>query len=291
MKLASYNIHFGLGTDERYDLSRIADVVRGADVIALQEVERFFRRSGMVDQVAELAALLPDYYWVYGEGLDVDASTVDTNGRVCNRRRQFGNMLLSRFPILSKRNHLLPKWGTVDQISLQRSALEAVIAFDSRAVKFYTMHLHHLASRFRLQQLANLLDLVAQAPQAGGVWCGKHYNPAAGWTDDPPPPMPLETIMMGDFNFTTKSEEYGRIVGPFDARRGRLVNVAGFADAWVAAGHAEDDGETVDSAGGHGGRLDYCFVSAWLAPNVAAAYVDPDAQGSNHLPLFVEIDL
>src|SRR4029453_11376379 len=41
VKLVTYNIQFGLGRDNRYDLARIASEVSGADVIALQEVERF----------------------------------------------------------------------------------------------------------------------------------------------------------------------------------------------------------------------------------------------------------
>ncbi len=291
VKLVTYNIHFGLGKDERYDLPRIADEVRGADIIALQEVERNWQRSGMTDQVAAFAALLPDYYWIYGPGLDVDASVAGPDGRIDNRRRQFGNMLLSRYPILSSRNHLLPKWGTVDQVSLQRSALEGVVELESRPVKLYTLHLHHLAPSLRMEQVEALLQVIDQAPRSGGVWCGEHYNPAAGWTDDPAPPMPAETIILGDFNFNTESAEYERMIGPWDPLRGRLVNVAGLADAWVAAGHAETEGATNLAPDGQGRRIDYCFLSAWLAPRVQAAHVDMEAQGSNHQPLHFEIDL
>ncbi len=154
MKLVTYNIHFGLGKDDLYDLPRIADEVRGADLISLQEVERNWRRSGMSDQVAELAALLPDYYWIYGAGLDVDASSSEPNGHINNRRRQFGNMILSRYPILSSRNHLLPKWGTVEQFSLQRSALEGVVALASGPVKFYTVHRHQLHPSQKFPQVS-----------------------------------------------------------------------------------------------------------------------------------------
>ena len=291
MKLVTYNIHFGLGKDDRYDLPRIADEVRGADLIALQEVERNWPRSGMTDQVAEFAGLFPDYYWIYGAGLDVDASVRGPNGHIDNRRRQFGNMLLSRYPFLSSRNHLLPKWGTVGQLSLQRSALEGVVALDSGPVKLYTTHLHHLAASKRMEQVETLLQVIDQAPRSGGVWCGTHYNPAAGWTDDPAPPMPAETIILGDLNFTCEAAEYERMIGPWNAQRGRLVNVAGLADAWVAAGHAETDGGTVFPADGQGKRIDYCLLSAWLAPKVRTAQVDMEAQGSNHQPLHIEIDL
>ena len=62
MKLVTYNIQFGRGKDDRFDLARIAHAVNGADIIAMQEVERFWNRSGMVDQVAELTRLLPGYH-------------------------------------------------------------------------------------------------------------------------------------------------------------------------------------------------------------------------------------
>ena len=55
MKFVSYNIQYGLGRDGKFDVGRAAETVRGADVIALQEVERFWKRSGMTDQPEELA--------------------------------------------------------------------------------------------------------------------------------------------------------------------------------------------------------------------------------------------
>jgi endonuclease/exonuclease/phosphatase family metal-dependent hydrolase len=73
MKLVTYNTRFGLGKDHSHSLHRIADAVRGADVIALQEVRRNWP-SDYADQPVELGALLPDYYWVYGPAFDMDAS-------------------------------------------------------------------------------------------------------------------------------------------------------------------------------------------------------------------------
>lgn len=54
MKVISDNIRFGLGSDHNIDLERIANTVREADIIGLQEVERFWDRSGMVDQLEVL---------------------------------------------------------------------------------------------------------------------------------------------------------------------------------------------------------------------------------------------
>ena len=63
MKLVTYNTRFGLGKDYSQNLHRIADAVRGADVIALQEVRRNWPPD-YADQPMELGELLPDYYWV-----------------------------------------------------------------------------------------------------------------------------------------------------------------------------------------------------------------------------------
>ncbi len=52
MQLVTHNIQFGLGKDRRYDLARIAHEVKDADSIALQEVDRHWQRSGVVDSPA-----------------------------------------------------------------------------------------------------------------------------------------------------------------------------------------------------------------------------------------------
>ncbi|TIS96042.1 MAG: EEP domain-containing protein, partial [Mesorhizobium sp.] len=89
MKLVSYNIQYGFGSDTRYDLSRAARLVAGADIIALQEVERHWQRSNFDDQPEVLSRLLPGYHWVYGPAFDMDASEW-RDGHLVNRRRQFG---------------------------------------------------------------------------------------------------------------------------------------------------------------------------------------------------------
>ena len=59
LTVATFNIHHGEGTDGRLDLERTAAAIAatGAGLIALQELDRGFARSGGVDQPAELAEL------------------------------------------------------------------------------------------------------------------------------------------------------------------------------------------------------------------------------------------
>jgi endonuclease/exonuclease/phosphatase family metal-dependent hydrolase len=289
VKLVSYNIQFGRGLDQRFDLDRIAAAIDGADIIALQEIERFAVRSGMVDQASELARRLPGYHWVYGPGLDLDASTTDARGRPVHRRRQFGNMLLARTPILSSRNFLLPKFGTLVQLSLQRCALEGVVATPSGPVRFYSIHLTHLSDATRQPQIEAILDIHRRAPIECGAWCG---TPGEEWTEgQKAPAMPREAVLMGDFNMLATSPLYDRIVGP-NGPYGRMNNPEGFVDAWIAAGHGEGEGVTCHSGSfSTGHRIDYCFVSASLDGLIRGARIDEKAEGSDHQPIWTEIDL
>lgn len=287
MKLVSYNIQYGLGKDGTYDLARIADAIKDADVIALQEVERFWQRSGMVDQPAEIAQHLPGFHWIYGANLDMDASVLNEHGNPVHRRRQFGNMLLSRLPIVSSRNHLLPKFGAVNQHTMQRGILETVIDMpDAGPVRVHSTHLCHLSAGTRLPQVDHLLDLHRNAPAEGGAWSGGHPNPHAGWTEGTMPPMPQDAILMGDFNFEPTDPEYPKIVGPWSEQHGRIIPLASFVDSWTASGHDEGEGITCN-----GKRIDYICASSALAPRIEKTWIDIEAAGSDHQPYWCEIDL
>lgn len=292
MKLVSYNIQYGTGRDGVVDLARIARAVQGADVIALQEVERFSQRTGLQDQPARLAELLPGYHWVYGPGMDLNADVVAPDGRVTQQRRQFGNMLLCKTPILTARNHLLPKLGTLLQFSLQRCALEGVVVTSGGlALRLYSVHLTHLDDADRAPQIDHLLQVHARAYGEGPGWCGSGVNQAMT-EGQVAMPMPREAVLMGDFNLTVASPLYARLVGPMSPEYGRMNSLEGFVDAWVAAGHAESAGNTCHSGTfSTGQRIDYCLVSSAYAARIRRAWIDEQADGSDHQPIWTEIDL
>jgi endonuclease/exonuclease/phosphatase family metal-dependent hydrolase len=285
---ASYNIQFGRGRDGRIDLERIASELAGADVIALQEAERHWRRSGSVDQPATLARLLRCAHWVYGPGVDLHLASPPP-GVPPGARRQFGNLILARAPLRWSRNHLLPKHASTGPLSLQRSALEAVVDTRAGPLRVYSVHLTHLSPQTRLPQVERLLAIHRDACLEGApIACG---DIKAEWVDEGlPVAMPREAVIMGDFNMEPESEEYARMVGPAARDGTRLSNPEGFVDAWTVAGHRERDGVTSDVLG-RPARLDYCFVSTPLAGRVRAARIDSEARGSDHQPVWVDLDL
>ena len=235
MQFVSYNIQYSKGRDGRYDLGRIAAALEGADVIALQEVERHWPRTAMADQPAELGALLPDYYWVYGPAFDMDASEVAADGAVVNRRRQFGNMLLARWPITWSRLHVLPKLASVEQFNMDLPAIEGVIDAPGGPLRVLSIHLNSISSRERLMQIEYLLGLHDRASVTGGAWTGApHIRGDDAWScGAPPPPAPADAVWMGDFNSTPGSAEYEAIVGRAAPLHDRVAHHGDFVDAWV----------------------------------------------------------
>ena len=78
--------------------------------------------------VADLSTLFPDHFWVYGPGCDLHVAEIDGRPAPRGMRMQFGNMVLSRWPILSTRTLLLPRRRTLTKPNLQRCATHAVTA-------------------------------------------------------------------------------------------------------------------------------------------------------------------
>lgn len=283
MRLVSYNIQYGIGRDGRFDLARIADSIREADIIALQEVTRGLDRNGGADLVGLLGDLLPRHFPVFGAGVDVDAGSGMADGRVVTRRLQFGNMILSRWPILAARNLLLPRTRSFDRGNLQRGALEALISTPLGPLRVYSIHLDHLHHEERLRQIRHLKERIYAYPLEGGAVTGAvEYG-------SPELPHPEDFVLLGDFNMTPDSPEYELMAGGIDYAQGRLTVAHHPVDA-----SRIDGGETVSWIDSQHperrSRLDYCFVSAALASRVRKAWIDSDATGSDHLPVWVEME-
>lgn len=262
------------------------DAIGEADIICLQEVIRNVEDIAIKDQPARLGELLSDFYWVYGPCVDLDASVRDDDGSVQNRRRQFGNMVLSQWPILSTRLLLLPRVRTFDAGSGQRGALEAIIETPSGPLRVYSLHLDHLNPRQRTAEIRCLLPALFAVPGEGASLSGP------SWLGHDRSVDPPEFVVMGDFNLKPDSAEYVEIVGEPDYYYGRTLSGDRLADTWTLAGNEVTEGITrYDTSKdlAEGGKLDFGFVSPGLASRVTAAWIDDEAAGSDHQPTWFEL--
>lgn len=158
LRVMTYNIHHGRGTDEKIDLERIAAVIKkaGPDLVALQEVDIKTRRSGGVDQLAELARLT-GMNSRFAKGRDYDGG-------------DYGQAVLSRYPIKSFEVHSLP--GTPE--SEARIAFAATIDTPGEGpdVLFVGTHLHHREESLRVDQARRLMEILDKREVRDAVLLG-----------------------------------------------------------------------------------------------------------------------
>lgn len=290
MRILSWNIQWGRGADGRVDLERTAAAIGAFDpeVVCLQEVARNHPQlPGMAgrptDQAHWLRERFPGYEGIYAAGSDL----ADGAGG----RRRFGQMILSRRPVLQVFRHLLP-WPAEDGVpSMQRVALEAVLAVPSLpggALRVVTTHLEYYSAAQRRAQVEALRGLHAEA------WHQARSRRAATGADPPFAVLPRGegVVLCGDFNHPAGSVEHGLLQAPFT---GPDAGVPPLVDAWSIAHpglpHAPTAAlEPVDWLDAPA-CFDFFHVGADLAPRVRDLRVDAECRASDHQPVLLEMDV
>ncbi|MGM0904688.1 MAG: endonuclease/exonuclease/phosphatase family protein [Bacillota bacterium] len=161
IKVMTYNIHHGKGMDKQVDLKRIAKVISNseADIIGLNEVDKTFsKRSDFIDQVQFLAKEL-DLFYAYSPSLT-------RKSKNSAEIQQYGNGLLSRYPIMKDKHHL---FNFIPGLIEGRSILEATIELDQRFLNVYVTHLS-LNPRLHRKQTEFILENTKEPGVILGDW-------------------------------------------------------------------------------------------------------------------------
>lgn len=269
VRVVTYNIRWGLGTDEVRSLDRIVTQLHrlDGDVAFLSEVDVNWRRSGNVDQPAYIAEATAYPYHYYGVSLQAWASG---NARMS----KYGNLLLSRHPIISARTERLPTPPGREP----RTAVVAQLDVDGTPWIVIGAHLG-LSSEERIEQTTRLRQLADEAVekamdqnarQGGG-------REAEGSNADPND-APIPVVIMGDLNARPDAPEIATISDP---AYGRLA----FADTHQLAG--TEPGYTFSYPKPYA-RIDYVFFAAPEGMTVSRS-MPVLLPGSDHVPVIVDI--
>ena len=286
MRLITWNIQWGRGCDGRVNLARIARVLRetaDADVLCLQEVPINFPElagSSGEDQVAILSAAFPGYSAHFGAGTDI------ADG--CGGRSLFGNLILSRLPVLQVWRHLLPWPADPEVPSMQRVCVEVVVSAARGPLRVMTTHLEYYSACQRAEQVSALRSLHQVA-------CDHARRPrmakAGGGASDPPfavLPRPASAVLCGDFNYPPEAPEYRQLVAPFDD------GTPAWRDTWPIVHRGVPHAHTVGLHGAewpeHPFCCDYICVNEDLGKWVAAVSVNQETDASDHQPVLLELD-
>ncbi|QYJ16825.1 hypothetical protein Rxycam_02661 [Rubrobacter xylanophilus DSM 9941] len=165
VRVMTYNIHAGIGSDGRLDLDRTADVIRdsGAEIVGLQEVDvHWSERSNFEDQAKLLAEKLKmRYFFAPIYSLDPLESG--------QPRREYGLAILSRYPILHPVNHEITRLSTQDPNPTPKPAPgfpEATLNVRGAKVHFYATHLDYRSEpSVRRMQVEDMLRIMDEDPE------------------------------------------------------------------------------------------------------------------------------
>jgi endonuclease/exonuclease/phosphatase family metal-dependent hydrolase len=281
--ILTWNIQCGRGVDDRVDLERTADVIKDmadADVICLQEVSRFDTEldGGIgADQVAVLSALFPDHVAIFGPALDrLNEGT--------HQRRQFGNLILSRLPVIQIFNHLLPQPAPAEPCKhMPRQALEVVIETKEGPLRITTTHLEFHCAEQRLAQAGRIRDVQAE------VLANLSYAltaPASG--PYAAIDRPARSIICGDFNSAPDDTIYQTLTAPITNMPG------GYRDAWRwvhnQTPHAPTCGIYDHNQWPEGPHCrDFFFISEDMRELVSDVQVQIETDASDHQPVLLSL--
>lgn len=262
----SYNILHAYGLDGVIDVDRIAAVIRatGAELIGVQEVDRFMERSGMADQAAELAEKLGMHY-TYGANLVIESGIPrllrqDDIAQVSTVQNpdvaEYGTLILSAYPIVFRRNVRLPVPPGTEEDGLEpRGLLEAHVDVDGTTIRFCTTHLG-LSEEERAVQSEDVLRKIGSGN--------------------------IPTIIVGDMNALPSSA----IIARFKERWTDVLEAAGLGDQPTCI--IPSDGSSPTLQDEPTDRIDYMFCSSHFT--VAHAEVIPKVV-SDHVPLVAKLRL
>ncbi len=127
IRVMTYNIHTGVGVDGIFDLSRIADIIttHKIDIVGLQEVDQGVERTDRIDTMEKLSELT-GMYFAFGKAIPFQGG-------------EYGNGLLSRYPIIEKHNHPY----TFEQTGEHRALLYVVVEYGQDNLLVMNTHLDH----------------------------------------------------------------------------------------------------------------------------------------------------
>lgn len=146
IRVMSYNIHTGVGIDGKFDLERIARLITeyNIDIAGLQEVDQGVERTDRVDTMKKLSELT-GMYAAFGMAIPFQGG-------------EYGNGILSRFPIIEKRNHPY----TFEQTGEHRALLCVFLEYKNDTLLVMNTHLDHRPDDTeRIKSIGEILEIAS----------------------------------------------------------------------------------------------------------------------------------
>jgi len=238
----TYNVHSCVGTDGQYSIERIIRVIEKsrADIVALQELDGGRHFNGINSQAEFIAGKLGmhfHFHSAYGE-----------------KKKDFGNAILSRYPMKVIKAARLPKYGWKNLFE-SRGILWVKIEYEKTCINVLTTHLS-LWLPERRNQTSLLLN--------------HHWTSHEILKEGP-------VILCGDFNMAPSSDLYRQIIREFRDAAGSVKDKRQLR-TWTSSFPIR--------------RLDYIFYrGGFRIKEIQVPKRGLEKAASDHLPVIAELSL
>ena len=288
LKVATYNIHFGIGSDWTVEVGRsreavlknldaIGAAVRGCDIVAIQEIDRSSDRSWHTDQLEHLKRVtgLPHAVWT----TVWDVRWVPHPG--LNPAKQIGgvwsaNVILSRFPLEVGRDahiklpqpksqatggwysKVLPLTGLYNKFFLNRHLTDvtAVLGPDLR-LRIVNGHLEAFSKANRMEQAQIVAKLLSPDGQ----------------------PVEPYTLLCGDFNLNVQHPSQAKFQPEPDKTLAYIQAIPGLRQLMPTGKNVHTCPATTPRL-----TIDYIFTGAGLE-HLGGEVLQQETPPSDHLPV------
>jgi len=162
LRVMTYNIHHGEGLDGKVDLLRIAQLIQreGADIVALQKVDKGVARTARRDLPAELAELT-GMACVFSNNFPYQGG-------------EYGNAVLTRFPVrrVTNTRYQMLRAGE------QRGLLQLVLDVRGHELVFMNTHIDYRPDDAeRMLNVGEIETQMQQHPGRSMILCGDFNAP------------------------------------------------------------------------------------------------------------------
>lgn len=275
LRVLTFNIRHGQGTDDLVDADRVARVLEtlAPDVVALQEVDRGTARVEGVDQVERLARAT-GWHAAFGSAMPYDGG-------------HYGNAILSRFPLSEVETHSLP----FREEQEPRATLVATVVPNNGLppFRFVSTHFSHDREDVRIEQAGQVIHLLQDEKRPVILAGDMNARPAsmpmerfwkASWQDQVAPESVIDYVLTREQDPWTLEE--ARIIDDtvtsdhrpvlvslqWTGRRHARTDAAGFSGTLIVHGPTETASPMINAFAELLEEKD-AMTARWLSGNVS----------------------
>ena len=249
LKVMSWNIWSGKNWEQIVDFVKKNEI----EIIGFQEADNNLERTGFLHIAEEIAKSL-GFYYAYSPSVENQNTGEFAGG-------QFGNCVISKYPILKNKRHFLSTlegWdGTV--ITQPRTLLETEIEVNSKVICFMTLHLSYSrefkTTAIKLKQIEKVIEVI-------------HKN------------KDVPIILLGDFNSVPENQEIDKIKQFL-----KDVDEKNSLKTWTMYDFEYQDWKVL---AGLNFKIDYIFISKYIKHETPKIDIN---KISDHVPVIVGLEL